>query len=51
MGKKSIDNLDNNVHEINIDTILKKCVDDIWEVYDTDGNNTLDKEECKKFMF
>ena len=33
-----------------MDKILKECVDEIWTHYDTDGNGTLDKEECKKFI-
>ena len=33
-----------------IDTVIKKCVDDIWAEYDKDGNGHLDKEETKKFV-
>ena len=34
----------------NIDSVIAKCVDDIWNEYDKDGNGTLDKEETKAFV-
>ena len=34
----------------NIDTVIAKCVDDIWAEYDKDGNGNLDKEETKAFV-
>ena len=30
--------------------MIKKCVEEIWCKYDTDGNGCLDKEETKKFV-
>ena len=33
-----------------IDEVIKKCVNDIWAQYDTDGNGTLDKNETKEFV-
>ena len=33
-----------------IDTIIQKCVDDIWTKYDQDNSGFLDKEETKKFV-
>ena len=34
----------------NIDSVISKCVDDIWAQYDKDGNGALDKEETKSFV-
>ena len=34
----------------NIDAVIKKCVDDIWNEYDVDGSGALDKDETKKFV-
>lgn len=36
------------IHEINSSLIA--TVDQIWNVYDSDGNNTLDITEAKNFM-
>ena len=33
-----------------IDTVISKCVDDIWAEYDKDGNGNLDKKETKAFV-
>ena len=33
-----------------IDTIINKCVDDIWTKYDKDNSGFLDKEETKAFV-
>ena len=33
-----------------IDTVINKCVDDIWAEYDKDGNGNLDKNETKAFV-
>ena len=33
-----------------IDSVINKCVDDIWAEYDKDGNGHLDKEETKSFV-
>ena len=33
-----------------IDTIINKCVDDIWDKYDKDMSGFLDKEETKAFV-
>ena len=33
-----------------IDAVISKCVDDIWNEYDKDGNGHLDKEETKAFV-
>ena len=30
--------------------ILKACIEDIWEDYDTDKSGQLDKDELKKFI-
>ena len=32
------------------DEVIKKCVEDIWATYDTDGNGCLDKNETKAFV-
>ena len=33
-----------------IDAVIRKCVEDIWQEYDTDGSGALDKEETKRFV-
>ena len=33
-----------------IDAVIRKCVDDIWDEYDTDRSGSLDKEETKLFV-
>ena len=33
-----------------IDSVIAKCVDEIWSKYDDDGNDFLDKEETKRFV-
>ena len=33
-----------------IDAVIKKCVEDIWQEYDKDNSGSLDKEETKKFV-
>ncbi len=33
-----------------IDSVIKKCVEDIWAKYDDDGNGYLDKSETKAFV-
>ena len=33
-----------------VNQVIKRCVDDIWDEYDTDKNETLDKEECRAFV-
>ena len=33
-----------------IDAVIAKCVDEIWNKYDDDGNGFLDKEETKHFV-
>ena len=33
-----------------IDTVISKCVDEIWTKYDDDGNGYLDKNETKQFV-
>jgi len=33
-----------------IDAVIRKCVDDIWQEYDKDNSGSLDKEETKKFV-
>ena len=30
--------------------ILEQMIDDIWDIYDDDGNGYLDKEETKTFV-
>ena len=34
----------------NIDSVIAKCVDDIWQEYDKDNSGELDKEETKAFV-
>ena len=34
-----------------LDSVIMRCVDDIWRDYDTDGSGELDKEETRKFIF
>ena len=31
----------------NLDEVIKNCVDDIWCLYDVDGNGSLDKDETR----
>ena len=33
-----------------IDQVIRKCVDEIWQKYDADGNGYLDKQETKQFV-
>ena len=33
-----------------IDSIIEKCIDDIWKTYDKDGSGYLDKAETKQFV-
>ena len=33
-----------------VNAVISRCVDDIWDEYDADRSNTLDKEECKRFV-
>ena len=33
-----------------LDLVLAKCVDEIWEIYDEDNSGQLDKEETRKFV-
>ena len=33
-----------------IDTVIGKCVEEIWNKYDVDNSGALDKEETKKFV-
>ena len=33
-----------------IDDILRACIDDIWDEFDTDNDGELDQKECKKFI-
>ena len=33
-----------------IDMVIAKCVDDIWNVYDEDESGSLDREETKRFV-
>ena len=39
-----------NNEETIADIVIKRCVDEIWGLYDTDGNGILDKEETKRFV-
>ena len=34
-----------------LDSVIMRCVDDIWRDYDEDGSGELDKEETRKFVF
>ena len=33
-----------------IDSIIEKCIDDIWKAYDKDNSGFLDKQETKAFV-
>ena len=33
-----------------IDSIIEKCIDDIWKTYDKDNSGFLDKQETKQFV-
>ena len=33
-----------------LNAVIEKCVNDIWEEYDKDGNGCLDKQETKAFV-
>ena len=33
-----------------VDNIINKCVEEIWFLYDTDGNGYLDKDETRQFV-
>ena len=33
-----------------IDAVIAKCVDDIWQQYDVDHSGALDKDETKQFV-
>ena len=33
-----------------IETVSRKCVDDIWNEYDKDNSGSLDSEETMKFV-
>ncbi len=33
-----------------IDSIIEKCIDDIWRTYDKDNSGYLDKVETKQFV-
>ena len=33
-----------------IESVINKCVEDIWKEYDKDNSGALDKEETKKFV-
>lgn len=34
----------------NIEAIIDKCIEDIWQTYDKDGNGSLDKDETRNFV-
>ena len=33
-----------------LNSVIEKCVNDIWAEYDKDGNGFLDKDETKAFV-
>ena len=33
-----------------LDTVISKCVDDIWDKFDTDKSGALDRSETKEFI-
>ena len=37
-------------HGLNIDDILRKCIEEIWSKYDVDKSGFLEKDECKSFI-
>ena len=34
----------------NVDDVIRRCVDDIWDEYDADKSNALDMAETKAFV-
>ena len=34
-----------------LDKVIMRCVDDIWQQYDQDNSGELDKEETRQFVF
>ena len=39
-----------NITMSDIDSIIEKCIDDIWKTYDKDNSGFLDKGETKQFV-
>ena len=35
---------------VDVDAVIARCVQEIWDQYDTDKSNALDKAETRKFM-
>ena len=35
---------------VDVDAVIARCVQEIWDQYDTDKSNALDKTETRKFM-
>ena len=33
-----------------VDQVIQQCIDDIWAEYDADGNNYLNRDDCKRFV-
>ena len=40
----------NIIGNSDIDDIVMKCIDEIWDKYDADESGYLDKEECFNFI-
>ena len=35
---------------VDVNEVIQKCVDDIWDEYDVDKNESLDRQECRRFI-
>ena len=35
---------------MSVEQVLKKCVSDIWQSYDDDQNDSLDKQKIRQFV-
>ena len=35
---------------VDVNEVIQKCVDDIWDEYDIDKNESLDRQECRRFI-
>ena len=33
-----------------MDDVIKKCIDDIWDQYDTNQSGVLEKDQAKRFV-
>ena len=35
---------------VDVNSVVEKCVNDIWDEYDVDGSGALDRDECLRFI-